>query len=455
MKSDPTRPRIALFGNFGAGNLGNEATLQAMVHNLRKLLPNAEISCICSGPENTASTYNIAAAPIRAPFPLWGLATPPGEHGEPAEEANGSGSKTTTIKPHRRSKIFVGLRVPLRVCAYPWLETYRWLKGIVRLKGNDLLIMTGTGMLGGADRALHHDIFRWAVIAKLCRCKLLFVSVGGGPIRHPPSRRLVKAALALADYRSYRDASSKDYLAAIGVDVRNDAVYPDLAFSLPSTVMPVDHDPGRAEAVIGVGVMNYHDRSIGSWNDETMYQDYLGRIATLVSRFLERGHAVRILIGDVAYDQDVRQDLRRALQERGVNYEDGRIIDEPPYSVDGLLSQLSAVDVVVSSRFHNLLLALTLGKPVFAVSYHEKFQPLMDGVGLGGFCQDIEHINVDELIENVDRLQGNMASIKRQIARETESYRTALDEQYGRILKVLSDPSQEITTAIGMPIPLA
>jgi len=60
----------------------------------------------------------------------------------------------------------------------------------------------------------------------------------------------------------------------------------------------------------------------------------------------------------------------------------------------------------------------------------------MNGVRLGGFCQDIEHIDVDELIGKVARLQENATGIKRQIARETESYRVALDEQYERILKV-------------------
>jgi polysaccharide pyruvyl transferase WcaK-like protein len=429
MKPDPRRQRIALFGNFGTGNLGNEATLRAMVYNLRRLLPNAEISCICSGPESTASEYNISATSIRPPFPIWRHYTVPSKQEEPA------GGSNRSCEPRRGFRVFARLRALRRICAYPLLETYRWYEGIARLKGSDLLVMTGTGMLGGADRALHHDIFRWAVIAKLCRCKLLFVSVGGGPIRHPLSRSFVKAALALADYRSYRDASSKDYLATIGVDVTNDIVYPDLAFSLPTTI-PVDYDPGRPVVVIGVGVMNYHDRSIRSWNDETMYSEYLGRVASLMARWLEGGHTVRILIGDVMCDQGVRQDLRRVLQERGVKYEDGRIIDEPPSSVDELLSQLSAVDVVVSSRFHNLLLALMLRKPVFAISYHEKFKPLMDSVGLGEFCQDIEHIDVDELLRKLAKLQKNYPSIRLQIARETASFRAALDEQYERIVHI-------------------
>jgi polysaccharide pyruvyl transferase WcaK-like protein len=434
MRPDPTRPRIALFGNFGTGNLGNEATLQAMIYNLRRYLPNAELACICPRPEKTASAFNISAVPTRAPFPK--LFSVSSEDDGPAGGSNGSVSETK-MASHQWFKIFA----PLRVCAYPVLEAYRWFKGIASLKESDILVMTGTGMLddyaiGPLD--LHYDIFRWAVIAKLCRCKLFFVSVGGGPIRHSLSRYFVRVALALADYRSYRDLSSKDHLEAIGIDVKNDAVYPDLAFSLPRFVVPINYDPRHQEVVIGVGLMNYHNRLGRSGADETIYRDYLGRVASFVIRLLERRYTVRVLIGDFVWDQGVRQDLRRELEKRSLSYEDVRIIDEPASSVDELLSQLRSVDVVVSPRFHNLLLGLMLGKPVIAISYHEKFQPLMNGVGLGGFCQDIEHIDVDDLIGKVVSLHENAVGIKLQVARETESYRVALDEQYERILKAIS-----------------
>jgi polysaccharide pyruvyl transferase WcaK-like protein len=439
MRPDPTRRRIALFGNFGTGNLGNEATLQAMLYNLRRHLPNADITCICPGPENTTSEYNISAVPIRAPFPIWQLSSVSSKVNEPIGALNGSTSGTAVGSHRRFNKAFARLRAPLRTCGYPLIEAYRWFKGIATLKGSDFLIMTGTGMLGNygiEPLGLHYDIFRWAVIAKLCRCKLLFVSVGGGPTPHPLSRYFVRRALALADYRSYRDASTKDRLESIGIDVKNDALCPDLAFSLPRAVVPANQDPGRQGLVIGVGVMNYYDRFGRCGNDETIYCDYVRRLASFVARLLERGYTVRVLIGDVAWDQGVRHDLRKALEERRLKYKDGRIIDEPACSVDELLSQLSSVDIVVASRFHNLLLALMLRKPVFAISYHEKFQPLMNGVGLGEFCQDIEHIDVDELVGKMVRLQNNISGIKLQIARETETYRMALDAQYERIFKV-------------------
>ena len=181
--------------------------------------------------------------------------------------------------------------------------------------------------------------------------------------------------------------------------------------------------------------MNYYNRLGRSGKDETIYRDYLGRIASFVVRLLERGCAVRVLIGDFVWDQGVRGDLRKELEERGYSYKDGRIIDEPASSVDELLSQLASVDVVVSSRYHNVLLGLVLGKPAIAVSYHEKFQPLMDGLGLQEFCMDIEQFDVEELIKKVFKLIEDAPVIRSQTASKTESYRAALDEQYIRIFK--------------------
>jgi polysaccharide pyruvyl transferase WcaK-like protein len=444
MRPDGNGQRIVLFGNFGTGNLGNEATLQAMVYNVRKRLPNAEISCICPEPENTSATHNILGIPIRAPFPIWKLfnATKKGPTPLGRSERTIAGVTTTV---HRRNRGFVRLKRIVRICAYPFIDAYRWYNGIVTLKGSKILAMTGTGMVG--DYAigpfdLHYDIFRWSIIAKLCRCELQFVSVGSGPLRHPLSKCFLRTSLALADYRSYRDAASKDYLAALGVDVSKDTVSPDLAFSLPVTVAPVNHDAERRN-VIGVGLMNYYNRSGRSGGDESIYRDYLGRIASIVVCLVERGLTVRVLIGDAVWDQKVRLDLRGELEGRGYSYEDGGIIDEPATSVDDLLSQLASVDVVAASRFHNVLLALMLGKPVVAISYHEKFQPLMGGFGLEKFCKEIEHIDVDDIIKTLVILMRDAPVIRSQTIPKAECYRTALDKQYERILEGIPSFSLE------------
>ena len=56
--------KIFFFGHFGQINFGNEATLQAILYHVRRRLPDAEITCICTDPQAAAATYGIAAVRI-------------------------------------------------------------------------------------------------------------------------------------------------------------------------------------------------------------------------------------------------------------------------------------------------------------------------------------------------------------------------------------------------------
>jgi polysaccharide pyruvyl transferase WcaK-like protein len=129
----------------------------------------------------------------------------------------------------------------------------------------------------------------------------------------------------------------------------------------------------------------------------------------------------------------VRHDLRGTLEGRNLKHRNGKIIDVPARSFEDVLSQLAATDIVVASRFHNVLLALMLNKPVVAISYHEKIDALMNAVGMSEFCQDIEQIEIDKLTEQMTLLQENAEDIRLRIAQTTEENRTALDTQFDQI----------------------
>jgi polysaccharide pyruvyl transferase WcaK-like protein len=396
--------KIALFGTFGTGNLGNECTLQAMLFNIRRRLPNAQVSCVCSNPEETASTYGIRALAIRE-MPLRG---------------------TNNRAWRLLRKVFLGIPVDL----------YRWFSVIKGLIGNQMLIMTGTGMLSDSGihpLGLHYDILRWSVIAKLCRCKLLFVSVGAGPIRHTLSRSFVKAALRLANYRSYRDGFSKEYLKSIGFDSDDDAVYPDLAFSLPEGMLPDNQEDGDKHAAVGVGLITHHVQCSLSDDVEQAYREYTKKMATFIGWLVEHNRTVRLLTGDVVYDSRVRRDVRTLLEQSGLTYKKSNIIDETARSFEGLLSQLATTKIVVASRFHSLLLALMLGKPALAISFHEKDDSLMTAIGLQEFCQDIANLDVSRLKEQFVALEEDADRLGQKIRLKTKGYRRELDRQYSCI----------------------
>lgn len=412
--SKSKRQKIGLFGHFGAWNFGNESTLQALLCNLRRSVPDAEITCICSAPEIVAAHYNIATVPIIG-FVVkpWALRNP-------------------VSRLFR--KVFVGIPS----------ELYRWFEGIKTLWNTDALIFVGTGLLTDAFSLAGwgpYSTFKWSVTAKLCGCQLFFVSVGVGPLDRRAGRFLVESSLSLADFRSYRDEATVQYLRGIGFHPDEDKVYPDLAYSLPLDLLPRNQPRQGRRSVVGLGLMT-HSGMYGLEKTTTDdYAAYLETLAIFVKWLLAHNYDVRLLIGDRS-DAPVTQEFCLLLNQPFVTYEEGRIIDEPVASVDDLLKQIAATDFVVATRFHNVLLSLMLNKPSIAISFHHKCSSLMSQMGLSQYCQDINRLNADRLIEQFCDLEKNAEALKPLIKGKAEEFRRALDEQYERIFRVLTPDCQ-------------
>jgi polysaccharide pyruvyl transferase WcaK-like protein len=69
-------------------------------------------------------------------------------------------------------------------------------------------------------------------------------------------------------------------------------------------------------------------------------------------------------------------------------------------------------------------------KPAMSLSYHKKFDSLMEGIGLGLYSHDIDLLDVDKLKEDLLRLEGDAAELRPFIRQRVEEYRNALEEQY-------------------------
>jgi polysaccharide pyruvyl transferase WcaK-like protein len=395
------RAKIAFFGHFDSTNFGNESTLQAVLYHLRRFQPNAEAICISTGPAATVATHHIEAIPIAERFvKSW---TP-------------------------RNSL---LRLLRRVCVGLPTEAYQWIKGLIRLAGTDMLIVPGTGLLTDAASLWGwgpYGLFKWSLIAKVCRCKLLLVSVGAGPIYGRLGRWLVRSILFFADFRSYRDTSTKEYLKGIGFRSDSDLVCPDLAFSLPESVIPQPDLKNNRRCVVGLGVMVYAGKYSVATPSDTTYQHYLETLAIFVKWLLAHEYDVRLLSGDLP-DNRARQEFMGLLKQL-LACDEGNIIDEPISSVEGLLSQIAATDLVVATRFHNVLLALLCDKPVISVSFHHKCESLMSAMGLSEYCLDINYLESDRLIEKFCDLKSNSDIVKPSIRAKVTEFREALDGQY-------------------------
>jgi hypothetical protein len=212
------RKKISFIGVFRQQNLGNECTLQAIIHHFKKHFPNAEMNCICTVPADTSKRHGIPALPISD---LKKKRMP---------------SNEVSRKDHRLLKwiriIFV--RAPMELLDY--------FHAARVLKGTDALVVPGTGFRTdwvSAPFGWPYLVFKWAVASKLCGCKLLFVSVGVGPVYQSLSRWFIKSRFHWRIIARTGTAPRKSAWKA-SIRENDDPVYPDLAFSLPEESVSVD-----------------------------------------------------------------------------------------------------------------------------------------------------------------------------------------------------------------------
>jgi polysaccharide pyruvyl transferase WcaK-like protein len=239
----------------------------------------------------------------------------------------------------------------------------------------------------------------------------------------------MKAAARAAHYRSYRDTISKTFMESIGFDTRNDPVYPDIAFRLPAPLSARRQETAYRAITVGVGVMAYHGwRNDDSARGAAIYADYLGKMTTFVCWLLDRGYLVRILMGDEA-DRPTVDDLFRAVRSTRPDRAEDAIVFAPAHTLQDVMQQMAGTDVVVATRYHNIVCALRVGKPTISIGYAGKNDALLAEVGLAEFCQHIERLDVELLKSQTAQLVSDRAAFEQRICDAQMRFESRLSEQ--------------------------
>ena len=398
--------KIAFWGNFGTQNFGNECTLAAILLNFRQRMPQADLVVIAVAPEDVRARHQVEA------IPMWN---------EPPDSYEPWGP----------------LRI-LRVIRRGFGQIGEWRRAFRQSRGLDALIIPGTGVLNDHNEGmfgLPYHLFKWALATRLLGGKVIFVSVGAERISRPLSRFFIRSALRMAERRSFRDPHALAQVRSIGFTGASD-VFPDLAFSLPKPAS-AEMVLRRSRPAIALGLYDYKHRGRDGATEKAAYERYLERICTLILWLSEHEYSVRVIIGDMSYDMDVRADVRSQLQRRGFDLTRDSYADEPAESYELIMNQLNTVDLVVASRFHNILLALYLGKPVVSLSYEAKIEALMLDMGLQEFCQTLEEFDLEKVIEQISQLETRAASVHAMIADRARINREKLERQYALIMTSL------------------
>ena len=194
------------------------------------------------------------------------------------------------------------------------------------------------------------------------------------------------------------------------------AVAPDLALPIPPQRL-AKPEPGR----IVVGVMAYYGREDDPKRGADVRRRYVATMADAIAQLASAGHHV-VLVGGDRVDVDVAREVRAAVLSCCPDLPDDAVQVREFTTFNELTEEMMRAEVVIASRFHNLICALRLARPTVSVGYAEKNRHLMEALGLDDYCQDIEQLDASQLVAQVRAAHGEREVLAARIRRGTSDY---------------------------------
>jgi polysaccharide pyruvyl transferase WcaK-like protein len=393
-------PRVGIFGKVGAGNIGNDASMEALLGYLRTDHPDAIIDAMCTGPETLRSRYGIDAIQL-----FW------------HNKFKASGATATILKVVGRG-----------------LDTFRTVGWVRR---HDVVVVPGAGVLEASlpmvPRGWPYAIFLLSAAGKVFGTKVAFVSVGAGTVNQRMTRFLFNSAARLAYYRSYRDAGAKESMRRRGLDVSRDHVYPDLAFALrPPFGGAVD------PRLVAVGVMAYYGTNDERKQAGEIYASYVAGMKRFVRWLAESDHKVLLVVGDTnGSDNDVVAEILDDVRVNLPDLDQSTVTAAAVSSYSDIMQVMTQVGSVVAIRYHNVLCALKLSKPTIAISYSPKHDVLITDMGLAEFSLAVSTLDIDELVKKFTELESRSTELTRTLEKRNATKAEGIAGQHAELTAVL------------------
>lgn len=419
--------RIALLNHIGGGNLGDDATVDAVIQNIRARWPQAEICAISMNPTDTEKRHGIVAYPVRTK--TWDIAYKPPRH----ESSIKTALKMSIVRWNILVRLLKGVKSFVIERPLIILRELRFLSTSLRLiRRLDLLVICGGGQFTERDGpwAFPYTLLKWVVIARAARIRCIILNVGAGPLKYPLSKMFSRWALAAADYVSFRDDQSMALARQIGFSGEGRTVS-DNVYSFECPPLQACSFKTEGRTVVGLAPVPYRDpRMHPAEIGRSAYDEYLAKSAEVAYRLIQRSSSLVLFGTDIGVDPFANVDLLEALGKHSD-------IAMPRYEVvetiPQLLATISAMDYVVTCRFHGVIFAHLLNKPVLAIAHHPKVTDLMKSMGLSKYCFDIETFDPVQVADAFESLVGNADEIKRSMAASLAARRARMAAQYDEL----------------------
>jgi polysaccharide pyruvyl transferase WcaK-like protein len=366
------------------------------------------------------SRYEISAVPPAIPF------APPGDGGVVArgiELAAGMLWAALVLIPFA-----IGLPQVSQMLAR-WSDS----TGLVELLAADLVVLAGGGYIFSSSRRINASLIHslaivWLVL--LTRKRVVMMPQSIGPMRGRFDRWMVKKTLARVHPLVVREKSGLAELTEF-VDPGDIRVCPDISLFGWST--PVDvhrhHADGRR---IGVAVMDW------TWARDAGQSELDRYCSELAALIVDMGRAsvdVVLLAGsrlpDVGQDDKVvAREISHLVTLRGGDEPEILDVSDP----ESFQSHVAKLDVVVGTRLHSCLLALSRGVPAIGLGYQPKTRGSYELLGINELLHDVESFTAAGLARQIHGILSHESEWRERVEDAAARARAQIGEIYSKLI---------------------
>jgi len=270
----------------------------------------------------------------------------------------------------------------------------------------------------------------------------VFLPQAWGPFSHREIGRLVRRFCRRSPLVYARDRRSLGYLNELGPQVAN-KVYlaPDIAFRfraaperegaavLTKLGLPTDGRPLVAMAPN----MRVYERMQGEGKDNR----YVRMLVALARQGLRSGVAVLLLpheIGDGRRSDD--RFLCRLVAEQASEHETA-VAMSGEYSAAHIKAVIARADLLVGSRFHSIVAALSSRVPAVVLGWSHKYVELMRAVGMEEYVLGHEACDVEALQAQFDRAWSRRRDLRERLKQRVPESELKVDALFDRVAEAL------------------
>jgi polysaccharide pyruvyl transferase WcaK-like protein len=193
----------------------------------------------------------------------------------------------------------------------------------------------------------------------------------------------------------------------------------------------------RSQQIVGFAPMPFPepDGRRRTEKDQIAYDTFIGKLASFASFLVDKSYMVIIFGSDIGIDPLVVENRRIGLRSRhrilSSQYSDS--VNHSAKSVRELLAMMSRLGYVVTCRFHGLIFAHLLNKPVLAVAYRPKITELVADLELSSYCVDVRNFDAKLLMDEFASMVKNAEEIESCMAAKLTTSRQQLTNQFDRL----------------------